>query len=139
VGSPFFPRQKISGIGLSFGETAMAKVMYPFSPEELARRGRTETESKRKSWVWRGFFAYSRPMPRSEVKLRAESARTWLEFTLREPMPAREVLRLAKLEGLSEWGVRRAKKHLRIKAVKVGGRRQGWASTWFWTAATTER
>ena len=78
-------------------------------------------------------------MSRHLVKLKAESARVFLEFTLREPMPAREVLRLAKLEGLSEWGVRRAKKHLRIKAVKVGGRRQGWASTWFWTAATTER
>jgi hypothetical protein len=71
-------------------------------------------------------------MSRRIVELKAENARNWLELTLREPMPAREVLQLAKLEGLSEWGIRRANKFLRVKTVKVGGRRQGWGAQWIW-------
>src|SRR5262245_33416049 len=104
----------------------MAKAMYPFSQRELQLRvlealQSTATAFKpKKEWVRRGFFK-DKPMPRHVVKLKAESARLWLRATLREPMPAHEVLELARLEGFSEWGVRRAKKHLRVKTVKTGG------------------
>jgi hypothetical protein len=80
----------------------------------------------------RGFFKHSEPMSRREVALKASNARLWLEYTLREPMPAREVIRLAKLEGLSEGGVRRAKKRLRVKTVKTGGRYRGYGAQWIW-------
>src|SRR5262245_1754602 len=113
-------------------------IMFPFSQRELdARAARAAAESvviepeRKKAWVRRGFFK-DKPMSRRDVTLKAQNARLWLEFTLHEPMPVREVLRLAKLEGLSEWGVRRAKKYLRVKTVKTGGRRQGWGAQWIW-------
>src|SRR5262245_47019354 len=116
----------------------MPKVMFPFSQAELERRAaRAAAElaqgnpQPKREWVKRGFFK-GKPMSRRDVAMKASNARLWLEYTLREPMPAREVLRLAKLEGLSEWGVRRAKKRLRIKTVKTGGRYRGYGAQWIW-------
>jgi len=103
----------------------MSKLMFPYltkdvwswtpEPEEQIRLEQlAQAQPKRKSeWVWRGFFrTQSGPMSRREVELKASSARLWLETILLDgPRPAKEVLQLAKLEGFSEWGVRRAKKH----------------------------
>jgi hypothetical protein len=72
-------------------------------------------------------------MSRRVVRLKAESARLWLESTLREPMAAREVFRLTALEGISIKGFKRAKRHHKVKSVKVGGARQGWGSVWLWS------
>jgi hypothetical protein len=71
-------------------------------------------------------------MTPEERRLRRDGTRLWLEFTLREPMPAREVFRLGALEGIPVKGLKRAKRHLRVKSVKVGGRRQGWGAVWMW-------
>src|SRR5262245_35549748 len=112
----------------------MAKVMYAFSPEELARMARTETESKRKSeWVKRGFFTDSKPMSRRLVKLKSESARNWLLATLYPgPLPALEVYRRAALEGISARAVRRAKRYHGVKSIRTGGRQHGWGAEWIW-------
>src|SRR5215472_12912679 len=50
-----------------------------------------------KQWTRRGFFK-DKPLPRRVVKLRAETARNWLRATLTEPIPAREVLQMARAE-----------------------------------------
>jgi hypothetical protein len=108
----------------------MGMVMYPFSPRELAA---LESDAKpKKEWVRRGCFK-QKPMPPKERMLRANSARLWLSSVLHAgPLPAREVLQRAKLEGFSEWGVRRAKAHLGVKTVKVGGTYRGWGAQWVW-------
>jgi hypothetical protein len=82
-----------------------------------------------KQWKRQGCFK-SDPLPRRVVKQKAEHTRNWLRATLREPMPAREVLRLAKLDGLNEWSLRRAKRHLKIAAVRTGGIAR--AGRWLW-------
>jgi hypothetical protein len=115
----------------------MARVMFPFSQAELDKMAASaesgQVESARKAWVKRGFFKDCKPMPRRQAALKAQNARLWLETTLHNgPLPAREVLQLAKLEGFSEWGVRRAKKYLRVKTVKTGGRQRGWGARWMW-------
>jgi hypothetical protein len=95
----------------------MARIMFPYSQAELDRMAAsTESaavESKRKSeWQRRGFFKDGKPMLRREVALRASNTRLWLEFLLHAgPLPSREVYRLAKLEGISARGVRRAKRY----------------------------
>jgi hypothetical protein len=71
-------------------------------------------------------------MSRRVVRLKAESARLWLESILIEPMPARTVLQHAQAEGLSLKGLKWAKKRLKVKSVKTGGGRQGWGAVWMW-------
>lgn len=97
------------------------KVMFPFSASELARRARDEELQRKLASKPQGFFN-QRPMSRRDVMLKAECARLWLETTLREPMPARQVFELARLEGIPSRGARRAKRHPRIKFVKTGGK-----------------
>lgn len=108
-------------------------VMFPFSERELERRARAESsEPKRKPWTRRGFFKNYKPMSRREVAMKANNARMWLEYTLRKPMLAREVLKLAAQEGLSEAGVRRAKRHHGIKTIRAGGKGSGRRNPWVW-------
>jgi hypothetical protein len=116
----------------------MARAMYPFSQTELDRMAAsTESaavESKRKSeWVRRGAFK-TRPMSPRETRIRCESTRLWLySLLLRGPRPAAEVYRLARAEGISAMGVRRAKRYHGIRTIKTGGKRQGWGSKWIWS------
>jgi hypothetical protein len=109
--------------------------MFSFSQAELRRReleAQQQGEPRRKQWVKRGFFT-GKPMSRRQVALKANNARLWLETVLHAGLlPAVEVLERAKLEGFSEWGVRRAKKYLRIKTVKTGGCQGGWGARWMW-------
>jgi len=86
----------------------------------------------KRQWTPTGFFKHRR-MSRHEVAMKASNARMWLETLLFDgPLPATEVLHLAKLEGFSEWGIRRAKKHLRIRTIKTGGRYRGYGAQWIW-------
>jgi hypothetical protein len=88
-----------------------------------------------KAWKRQGCFRRE-PLTVDERNRRAERARSWLRKTLDGGlMPAAEVIRLAHKAGLNEWALRRAKKRLGVRAVKVGGRRQGWGAKWFWRAA----
>jgi hypothetical protein len=82
-----------------------------------------------KVWKRRGCFKRD-PLPRHVVKQKAERARNWLRATLREPMPAAEIIRLAKLDGLNEWSLRRAKRHLKVATVRTGG--IAWNGKWVW-------
>jgi hypothetical protein len=34
--------------------------------------------------------------------------------------------------GVPVKGLKRAKKRLKVRSVKTGGRRQGWAAVWVW-------
>jgi len=88
-----------------------------------------------RQWKRQGCFR-SEPLDPVERNRRAERARSWLKKTLTGPMPSARVLELARKAGINEWSLRRAKKHLRIKAVKVGGRHRGWGAVWFWTAVS---
>ena len=87
-----------------------------------------------KVWKRKGCFK-AVPLTPQARKAKADRARTFLRKALAGPMPAVEVLALARKAGINEWSLRRAKKHLHVKAVKVGGKRQGWGAKWFWTAA----
>lgn len=84
------------------------------------------------SWVRRGAFK-TRPLSQRETKLRANGTRLWLESLLvGGPRPAAEVYRLARAEGISRMGVRRAKKHFGVKSVKTGGMYRGFGVQWIW-------
>src|SRR5262249_16227244 len=87
-----------------------------------------------KVWKRKGCFK-AVPLTPQARKAKADRARTFLRKALAGPMPAVEVLALARKAGINEWSLRRRKKHLHVKAVKVGGRRRGWGAKWFWTAA----
>ena len=53
----------------------------------------------------------------------------WLENLLRDgPMAAREVLDIARIKGISETTLRRAKRQLRVKSIK----RKQMDSSWEW-------
>jgi hypothetical protein len=68
-----------------------------------------------------------------ERQLKASDARLWLQCILHEgPMPAGEILELAKLEGIPERGLYRAKRHLKVASVKTGGGYQGRGARWMW-------
>jgi hypothetical protein len=114
----------------------MAKIMFGAGAGEIHRR--EVQASNPKQWTPRGFFrTRSRPMSRREVALKASNARLWLEAILNAgPRPAVEILRLAKLEGFSECGVRRAKKRLGVKTVKTGGRQHGYGAKWMWQSVS---
>jgi hypothetical protein len=85
-----------------------------------------------KQWTRRGCFKQA-PMTPRERKLKANSTRLWLQATLHAgPRAAVEVLQLARLEGVSIRGLRRAKRRLGVQSVKRGGQRQGWGATLVW-------
>lgn len=87
----------------------------------------------RRQWVRRGFFEDGKPISRREVSIKASNARLWLEYTLSSgPKPATEVYRLAKLEGISPRGLRRAKKHHKVKSVRGSGKGTGRRNGWTW-------
>src|SRR5262245_15412279 len=68
-----------------------------------------------------------------EQKHRADNARLWLETALHAgPRPAAEIYTLARHEGVPVKGPKRAKRHLRIKSVKIGGGYRGWGAKWIW-------
>jgi hypothetical protein len=72
-------------------------------------------------------------MSRGEVALKASNARMWLEYTLHAgPIPAKEVLRLAKLEGIPLKGLYRAKRHHKVKSLRAGGKGTGRRNPWIW-------
>jgi len=64
--------------------------------------------------------------------LRAENTRLWLLATLTQPTPAREIFNQAKLEGIPVKGLKRAKKRLKVRSVKTGGKQHGWGAQWIW-------
>jgi hypothetical protein len=119
----------------------MARIMYPFSQAALERRELEVQASKpKKQWKPQGFFRRGQIPPR-EQRLRTDNYRLWLQALLyRGPRPAAEVLKLAVEEGFSVWGVRRAKQHFGIKAVRVGG--IAYRGCWMWqfpAASTSQR
>jgi hypothetical protein len=115
----------------------MSRPMYPFSQAELdkmaASAESSQAEPARKPWARRGFFKDSKRMARRQVALKAQNARLWLQVLLHDgPKPATEVLRLARLEGVPESGLWRAKYHYGVKSVKRGGRQGGYGAVWYW-------
>jgi hypothetical protein len=121
------------------------RLMFPYKtkdgwsntpdPQEMARisTDSTRIESGPKKALRRTGFFKDGQLPRHAVRLKVESARLWLESLLhRGPLPSREVYRLAKLEGISARGVRRAKRYHGIRTVKTGGRQRGWGAQWIW-------
>jgi hypothetical protein len=87
----------------------------------------------------RGFFADAEPMTAEERRERMTFARAWLEWVLGSgPLPAREVLRLARLEAIPERGLRRAKKFLGVRSCKFGGKQGGRGAVWVWFAARSK-
>ncbi len=86
--------------------------------------------NRAKKWKPQGCFK-QRPMTPRERQLKASNSRLWLEFMLcKGPLPAREILQQAKLDGLNEWSLRRAKKRHGVTAVRVGG--LAWRGHWVW-------
>jgi hypothetical protein len=86
----------------------------------------------------RGFFA-EEPLEPSERRERMMFARAWLDWILSKgPRPAREVLSLAKLEGIPVRGLRRAKKFLGVRSYKFGGKQGGHGAVWVWFAAVSK-
>jgi hypothetical protein len=117
------------------------RVMFPFSQRELEARAARAQAAATSPKVWKRQCCFRRePLTVWERNRRAERARSWLRKTLDGGlMPATEIIRLARKAGVNEWALRRAKKRLGVRAVNVGGRRQGWGAKWFWTAARAER
>lgn len=117
----------------------MARIMFPFASSESEERFRQrQAEKAAKQWKPTGFFKDIWPMSRHEVARKASNTRMWLEYILHDgPKPAKEVLRLAKLEGFSEWGVRRAKRHHGIKSTRSGGKGTGRRNPWLWQFPST--
>lgn len=114
--------------------------MFPFKWSDGTWRNGPEpreqsnnvTLKPRQPWTRRGAFT-TRPMSPYRTRLRCEETRDWLYFLLRTgPKPAKEVYRLAKAEGLSVMGVRRAKRHHGIRTIKTGGRQHGYGAQWIW-------
>ena len=111
-------------------------IMFPFSQRELERREREPEKFQPQQWTRRGFFK-DKPIPRSEVALKASNARLWLETLLYDgPKPAREIIQAAKQDGICEPSLRRAKRYHRIKSVKRGGRQGGYGAVWLWIFST---
>ena len=109
--------------------------VFPFKWSDGTWRDGPEPGSQpepRKPWTPTGFFKHYKRMSRREVAMKASNARMWLEYTLREPTPASEILRLARQDGINEWSLRRAKRHHKIRSVKRGGRQCGYGAIWFW-------
>lgn len=103
------------------------------APEPKPQHATAQLQPKpRQPWTRRGAFT-TRPMSPHHTRIRCEETRDWLYFLLRAgPKPAKEVYRLAKLEGLSAMGVRRAKRHYAIKSIRAGGKGTGRRNPWFW-------
>jgi hypothetical protein len=91
----------------------------PMEPQESGPASVTSP----KVWRRRGCFK-SDPPTVDERNRRAERARNWLRKSLDGGlMPAAEILRLAKRQGIPARGFHRTKKWLNVRSVKVGGRR----------------
>jgi hypothetical protein len=105
--------------------------MFPFSQVELDRQ---ESQPK-KQWRRQGFFKERDPQKYAQEwrAVKAFDARLCLEAALMGgPLPAAQILRLARDEGINEWSLRRAKKHHGIRSVKVGGGHKGYGAKWVW-------
>lgn len=101
-------------------------------PEPKPQHASQPQPKPRRPWTRPGAFK-TRPMSPDDTRNRCEENRDWLYFLLRRgPLPAVQVYRLAKAQGISAMGVRRAKKYHGIKTVKVGGRRGGYGARWIW-------
>jgi hypothetical protein len=122
---------RITGFGLGQGPLVPLEEAQ-ISPSAFAQ-WRTFAPDRGKVWKRQGCFKQE-PLTSFERREKAERARNWLRKTLTEPMPAVEILSQARKAGINDWSLRRAKKHLRIRAYKSGGYYQGWAAKWFWTA-----
>jgi len=119
----------------------MSRVMYGWrwsngewrdGPEPREQEQPATIEQKPRKRRTRTCFTQP-PMPPRERKLRADNARLWLETALHAgPRPAAEIFTLARLEGVPVKGLKRAKRHLRIKSVKIGGGYRGWGAKWIW-------
>lgn len=97
-----------------------------------------QLQQRRQPWTRRGAFT-TRPMSPRDTRNRCDDTRLWLYSLLRSgPRPATEVYRLAKLEGLSVMGVRRAKRHYGIKSLKTGGTQGGYGAKWIWRMSTAD-
>jgi|SRR5262245_2331471 len=102
----------------------MGRIMFPFSPEEIARRDR---EQRKKPWTPTGFFNQFPLTPRQR-QLKCESTRTWLLCLLYgRQLPSREVYRLAAIERIPPRSLRKAKRHFRVTSVKTGFNKH-----WIW-------
>ena len=60
-----------------------------------------------------------------------EEARSWLKATLSEPIAASKVLKSAKVDGISERTLRRAKKEMKVESVQFAGE-------WVWALPSDE-
>jgi hypothetical protein len=112
----------------------MSRIMFPFSPRELAAP-ESEDYKPKKEWRRQGFFKERNPQRYAQEwrAVKAFDARHWLEAALMGgPLPAVTVLNLARDEGINEWSLRRAKKHHGIRSVRVGGKHRGWGAVWMW-------
>jgi hypothetical protein len=120
---------RVTGFGLVQGPLQRIEDPQEVAPV-FAQQAAIE---QNREWVRRGFFK-DKPMRPGQRQDRANATRNWL-FTLlyrAGPVPAKEVYRQAAEWGIPARGVRRAKRHQRIKSVKRGGRQHGYGSTWYW-------
>jgi hypothetical protein len=107
-------------------------------PEPRPGETAVQLPPAKREWVKRGFFN-DKPMPRHEVALKASNARMWLENILYDgPMGASEVLRLAKAERIPERALRRAKRHLKVKSLRRGGKGTGRRNPWIWQTPVSD-
>ena len=112
----------------------MTRVMFPFSEAELAKMAQTE-QKQRREWIPTGFFKGGWRAIRDASLTRNNRSylyRIWLETTFTEPTPAREVFQLARREGFSVWGLRRARIRLGVKTKRAGGKGTGRKNPWIW-------
>jgi hypothetical protein len=87
----------------------------------------TKSEARRRAWKRQGFF--KAPISGEEAQRQARTSREFLRRILADgPRPSREVIELARAEGINEWSLRRAKRRLKIRAVK-----ESFSSGWVWT------
>jgi len=110
----------------------------PLMRNHLQRDARAVEEQTRRREP-RGFFKQE-PLTVEERRERTAFARAWLDWILlKGPMPAREILRLAKLENIPARSLARAKKRLHIVSYKLGGSGQNWGGVWYWSSASPRR
>lgn len=122
----------------------MARAMYPYrwadgtwrdEPEAKPIAAHGTLAKPRKLWTPTGFFKDGPNAARQAAWARNSRAflyREWLRATFTEPTPARVVLELAAHEGLSLWGVARARRRLGVKTIRAGGRGTGQRNPWVW-------
>lgn len=100
--------------------TAPRAKMFFDPEEEKARQARKRDLDTHRGWVLQ----------------RAKQTRAWLADLLKSgPLPAKKVLYLAKLAGVPERSLRRAKRRLGVVSVKQGGLNGRQGAVWFWRLA----